>query len=384
MIPYGRQDISEEDIAAVEKVLRSDFLTQGPIVPEFEQAIADYCQASFAVAVNSATSALHIACLAAGVGPEDTVWTVPNTFVASANCARYCGAKVDFIDIDQQTGNLSIHALSEKLKRAAQNNNFPKVIIPVHFGGASCDMKAIHELASPHNIQIIEDASHAIGGKYEGHPVGKCEYSEMTVFSFHPVKIITSAEGGMITTNNAAMAKRLTELRSHGITRAPEDLPESAEPWYYEQQSLGFNYRMTELQAALGLSQLQRLDEFVTKRNEIASFYRAQFENTQIGYLKLEEQVYSSYHLFVIQVDKAIRRALFEELRANDIGVNVHYIPVHFQPDFRQFGFNRGDFPNAEHYYDQAITLPLHPNLTHEEQKYVVEQVIKHTENLSS
>lgn len=383
MIPYGRQDISEQDIAAVEKVLRSDFLTQGPAVPQFEQAIAKFCHADFGVAVNSATSALHIACLAAGVGPDDVVWTVPNTFVASANCARYCGARIDFIDIDTTTGNLCVAALAAKLKIAEQCNSLPKVIIPVHFGGASCDMRAIHELTSPYGIQLIEDASHAIGGKYLERPVGNCEYSEMTVFSFHPVKIITSAEGGMITTNNASIAKRLAELRSHGITRAPEDLPENPAPWYYEQQTLGFNYRMTELQAALGLSQLHRLEEFVAKRNEIAHFYREQFKNSEVGFLDIPSDVHSSYHLFVIQVDKKIRRALFEALRSADIGVNVHYIPVHLQPDYKNLGFKEGDFPSAERYYNQAITLPLHPNLTDEELKYIVEQVIKHTQQLS-
>lgn len=382
MIPYGRQDISQADIKAVVDVLNSDYLTQGPVVPQFEKAIAHYCGAAHAVAVNSATSALHIACMALDVGLGDIVWTVPNTFVASANCARYCGAEVAFVDIDPTTGNLCNQALTLKLEQALQEQKLPKVIIPVHFGGASCDLKEIHRLVSPHGIRVIEDASHAIGGSYDSRPVGCCQYSDMTVFSFHPVKIITSAEGGMVTTQDSGLAKRLNKLRSHGVTRDPEDILEHTEPWYYEQQELGYNYRMTELQAALGLSQMSRLSPFVERRNELAKQYVAAFEPSDIEVLHVPSYTYSAYHLFVIQVDAEIREALFKRLRGAQIGVNVHYIPVHWQPDFAQFGFTKGSFPHAERYYQQAITLPLHPNLTDTQQLYVIEQVLTLHEEL--
>ncbi|MCC5855604.1 MAG: UDP-4-amino-4,6-dideoxy-N-acetyl-beta-L-altrosamine transaminase [Idiomarina sp.] len=378
MIAYGRQDITQADIDAVVAVLKSDFLTQGPVVPQFEQAIADYCQVPFGIAVHSATAGLHLACLALDVGPGDLVWTVPNTFVASANCARYCGAKVDFVDIDPATGNLCVSTLAGKLNEAKQAGTLPKVLIPVHFGGASCDMAAIAKLTQPLGIRIIEDASHAIGGRYQDAPVGDCRYSDITVFSFHPVKIITTAEGGLLTTRDAQLAERLRDLRSHGITRDASRLQFAHEgPWYYEQHALGFNYRMTELQAALGLSQFERLDQYVATRNEIAARYEDAFVDAPLLTLFVENEVYSSYHLFVIQVDPDIRRAVFETLREHGIGVNVHYIPVHLQPDYQQLGFHAGDFPGAEGYYAGAITVPLHPGLSDADQQQVIACVLE-------
>lgn len=377
MIPYGRQRISTEDIDAVVDVLSSDFLTQGPQVPAFEQAIANYCQAPHAVALSSATAALHVACLALNVGTNDLVWTVPNTFVASANCARYCGAQIDFVDIDPTTGNLCVQALAAKLEHAQQQGKLPKVIIPVHFAGASCDMQAIAALTQPLGIHIIEDASHAIGGRYQALPVGACTYSDFTVFSFHPVKIITTGEGGVLTTRNQALAERAQELRSHGITRDPARMEsKTPEPWYYEQQELGFNYRMTDIQAALGLSQLSNLDAFVRTRNELAATYRAAFSQTNVAFLNVPEHVYSSYHLFVIQVPAEHRLETFNALRAASIGVNVHYIPVHWQPDYKQLGFHRGQFPQAEQYYSQAISLPLYADLSEHDQTYVIDQLL--------
>ncbi len=377
MIPYGRQRISAADIDAVTDALQSPLITQGPRVVAFEQAIADYCQAPYGVALSSATAALHVACLALNVGPDDLVWTVPNTFVASANCARYCGATVDFVDIDPRTGNLCVQALATKLELAKQQGQLPKVIIPVHFAGASCDMKAIAALTEPLAIHIIEDASHAIGGRYENLPVGACTYSDFTVFSFHPVKIITTGEGGVLTTRHLALAERAQALRSHGITRDPARMENNTpEPWYYEQQALGFNYRMTDLQAALGLSQLGQLDAFVDIRNELAKRYQAAFNESKVVTLDVAEHVYSSYHLFVIQVPAELRLQIFKDLRAVGIGVNVHYIPVHWQPDFRQFGFTRGQFPQSEFYYSQAITLPLYVDLSPSEQKHIIDTLL--------
>lgn len=376
MIPYGRQHINQQDIDAVVEVLKSDFLTQGPKVPAFEAAIAQICEVDHAVAVHSATAALHLACLALGIGENDIVWTVPNTFVASANCARYCGAQVDFVDIDPATGNLCVSTLAGKLNDAKQQGCLPKALIPVHFGGSSCDMERIAALCAPHGIKIIEDASHAIGGRYQGQPVGNCRYSEITVFSFHPVKIITTAEGGMLTTRDPQLARTLERLRSHGITREVNELQcSNPPPWYYEQQALGFNYRMTELQAALGLSQLTRLEAFVAKRHQLAERYLDAFVDSPIMTLYIEANVYSAYHLFVIQIDPEIRRHVFEQLRAAGIGVNVHYIPVHLQPDYRQLGFELGDFPGAEAYYEGAITLPLHPLMTEQEQRFVIDRL---------
>ncbi len=374
MIPYGRQDISQADIDAVVEVLRSDFLTQGPAIPAFEDAVARYCGAEYAVAVNSATSALHIACLALGVGPGDLVWTSPITFVASANCALYCGAKVDFVDIDPLTFNISISALRTKLEQVvAAALPLPKVLIPVHLAGASCDMEAISALGKEFGFRVLEDASHAIGGKYQESPVGSCRYSDITVFSFHPVKIITTGEGGMAVTNSPELHEKLTRLRTHGITRDESSMErESDGPWYYEQIDLGFNYRMTDLQAALGLSQLQRLDTFVARRNILAEQYKKAFEGLLIGDQKVPGDVTSACHLFIVRVDPLHHRHIFEVLRAEGVGVNLHYIPVHTQPYYERMGFQKGGFPEAEKYYSEAISLPLYPLLSTEEQGRIV------------
>src|SRR3990172_3226397 len=334
MIPYGRQDISEADIQAVVDVLRSDYLTQGPAVPAFEKSVADYCGTQYAVAVNSATSALHIACLALGVGSGDVVWTSPITFVASANCALYCGARVDFVDIDPRTYNLSLERLSEKLERAERDGKLPKVVIPVHLGGQSCDMAGIHALSQRYGFKIIEDASHAIGGTYRGEPIGNCHYSDITVFSFHPVKIITTGEGGMALTNDAKIANRLGRLRSHGITRIPQEMTHAPDgPWYYQQIDLGFNYRMTELQAALGLSQMQRLDEFVAKRHLIAQRYDDLLSDLWVTTPWQHPDSYSAVHLYIVRLKrdeiKFSQRDIFERLRSFGILVNLHYIPIY-------------------------------------------------------
>lgn len=376
MIPYGRQDISAGDIDAVARVLRSDFLTQGPEVPAFEKAVADYCGAAHAVAVNSATSALHIACLALGVGPGDWVWTSPITFVASANCALYCGAKIDFVDIDLATFNMSVDRLSEKLQLAEQKGNLPKVVIPVHLAGQSCDMAQVFALAQRYGFKIVEDASHAVGGKYLGEPIGSGRFSDITVFSFHPVKIITTAEGGMAMTNNAELARRMFLLRSHGITRDPGMMTRAPDgPWYYQQIDLGFNYRMTELQAALGSSQLQRLDAFVGRRNRLAAQYGDLLKGAPLTVQHSADYSYSAYHLYVVRLDLeevgATRRQVFEDLLRRGIGVNIHYIPVHLQPYYQDMGFTHGDFPDAEKYYKEAISVPMFSALTDAEQSTV-------------
>jgi UDP-4-amino-4,6-dideoxy-N-acetyl-beta-L-altrosamine transaminase len=377
VIPYGRQHITQADIDAVVEVLRSDFLTQGPAVPRFEQAVAGYCGAAHAVAVNSATSALHIACLALDLGPGDLLWTSPITFVASANCALYCGADVDFVDIDPRTYNLCPQALAQKLAAAEQAGRLPKIVVPVHLTGQPCDMAAIHELSQRYGFRIIEDASHAIGGRYRDQPVGNCRYSDITVFSFHPVKIITTAEGGMALTNDAELAARLEMLRSHGITRDADKMTRAPDgPWYYEQQLLGFNYRLTDLQAALGLSQMARLDEYVARRHEIAARYDALLAELPVVTPWQHPDGYSAFHLYVIRVegggDADRRRRVFGGLRARDIGVNVHYIPVHTQPYYRQLGFAPGDFPAAEAYYAEAISLPMYPTMSDADQDRVV------------
>lgn len=377
MIPYGRQDINQEDIDSVVDVLKSDFLTQGPVVPEFEKQVTAYCGAKHGVAVNSATSALHIACLALGVGPGDIVWTSPNTFVASANCALYCGAKVDFVDIDPVSYNISISELQTKLELAERDGCLPKVLIPVHFAGQSCDMHSIKQLSERYGFKIIEDASHAIGAKYKDYPVGSCLYSDVTIFSFHPVKIITTAEGGMAVTNSDVIAEKMFLLRSHGITRDPGKMQNTFQgAWYYEQLELGYNYRMTELQAALGVSQLRRLDEFVLRRQNLAQRYHELLKDLPILLPMCHKNSYSSWHLYCIRVDLAKnskgRGQLFKELRENGIGVNLHYIPVHTQPYYRAFGFKEGDFPQAERYAREAITLPLYAKMTNEEQNEVV------------
>lgn len=377
MIPYGRQDISEADIQAVVDVLRSDFLTQGPAVPAFEKAVADYCVVKNAVAVNSATSALHIACLALGVGPGDVVWTTPITFVASANCALYCGAQVDFVDIDPRTYNLSMERLAGKLAQAEKSGCLPKVVIPVHLCGQPCDMAGIHALGQQYGFKIIEDASHAIGGKYQGEPIGNCRYSDITVFSFHPVKIITTGEGGMAMTNDRQLAKRMQLLRSHGITRDEADMTRASDgPWYYQQIDLGFNYRMTDMQAALGLNQMQRLDEFVAKRHAIARRYEDLLADLPIITPWQHADSYSGLHLYVIRLKLAeigkTHRKVFEALRAAGIGVNLHYIPVHMQPYYEGLGFRARHCPEAERYYAEAISLPMYPGLTLVQQDQVV------------
>jgi len=379
-IPYGRQDISDADIRAVVAVLRSDFLTQGPAVPAFENAVAQYCGASHAVAVNSATSALHIACAALGVGPGDCVWTSAITFVASANCARYCGAEVDFVDIDPDTNNMSVARLAEKLEKAEAAGRLPKVVIPVHLCGKPCPMREIHALSRRYGFRVVEDASHAIGGRYQGEPIGRCSHSDITVFSFHPVKIVTSAEGGMAVTNDAALAARMALLRSHGITRDPAEMTHVPDgSWYYEQIELGFNYRMTDMQAALGASQLQRIDAFVSRRHELAKRYDEEFKGLALTTPKEEPADYSGLHLYVVRLHtdalKATHREIFESLRAGGIGVNLHYIPVYRQPYYARFGFDRRDFPQAERYYAEAISLPMYTTLTDLQQGEVISRL---------
>ena len=376
MIPYGRQDINQQDINAVVEVLKSDFLTQGPQVPAFEQAIIDACDAKYAVAVNSATSALHIACLALGLGNDDWLWTTPNTFVASANCALYCGAKVDFVDIDPRTYNLCAKQLEKKLIAAQKVGKLPKIVIPVHFSGQSCDMQAIHELAKKYGFSIIEDASHAIGGKYKGEPIGNSRYSDITIFSFHPVKIVTSAEGGAAVTNRADLAEKMLLLRSHGITRDEELMTQDMDgPWYYQQIALGFNYRMTELQAALGLSQMQRLEAFVIKRHELASRYDNLLHDLPVTLPWQHPDSYSARHLYVIRLQleqiNITHLDVFNALRAAGIQANLHYIPVHMQPYYQKMGFASGQFPEAEKYYKEAISIPLFSAMTEGQQDTV-------------
>lgn len=373
MIPYGRQSISEEDLRAVTAVLRSDWITQGPTIARFERAVADYCRVPHGIAVTSATAALHIACLALEVGPGDRVWTTPNTFVASANCALYCGAAIDFVDIDLATGGMSVPALEEKLRSAQIQDCLPKVVIPVHFAGEPCEMAEIARLARDYRFRVIEDASHAISASYRGDSVGSCTYSDMTVFSFHPVKIITTGEGGLITTRSAELARRLALLRTHGITREPDQMSQAPHgAWYYEQVMLGFNYRMTDLQAALGISQLSTIEQFNVRRYALAARYDALLDGLPIRSLARSRANRSALHLYVIHVEAGRRREIFDHLRSRGIGVNVHYIPVHLQPYFRRFGFKEGDFPVAEAHYRQAVSLPLYPGLTEPEQDRVV------------
>jgi len=378
MIPYGRQDINQADIDAVVAVLRSDFLTQGPAGPSFEKAVADYCGAQHAVAVNSATNALHIACLALGVGKGDCVWTTPITFVASANCALYCGATVDFVDIDPRTYNLSVEHLAEKLALAKKIGKLPKVLIPVHLCGQPCDMAAIYELSQQYGFKIIEDASHAIGGKYKDELIGSGRYSDITVFSFHPVKIITTGEGGMAVTNEATLAKHLFLLRSHGISSEAADmqLRPDQEIWNYQQIDLGFNYRMTDIQAALGLSQMQRLDEFVTHRHAIAKRYDNLLSALPVVTPWQHADSFSGYHLYVIRLKlneiKKTQRQVYDVLHAAEILVNLHYIPVYRQPYYERMGFSAGYCPEAEQYYSEVISIPLYPGLTEAQQDKVV------------
>ena len=378
MIPYGRQNINENDIEAVCAVLRSDFLTQGPAISHFEQKVADYCGVKHAVAVSNATAALHIACLALNLGAGDLAWTSPNTFVASANCIRYCNAAVDFVDIDSATWNMSVKSLAEKLAQAAAKERLPKILIPVHFSGQSCDMAAISALAKKYNIAIIEDASHAIGASFAGMKVGNCAFSECTVFSFHPVKIITTGEGGIITTNNDELADRLRRLRSHGITRDAHLMHEkNPSGWYYEQLELGFNYRMTDIQAALGISQMDRLDAFIERRSQLAARYANLLGNLPLTLPLQEAQSASSWHLYVVRLQlnkiKITHREIFDALRGKGIGVNLHYMPVYRQPYYQALGFKQGYCQAAENYYAEAISLPIYSSLKDEEQDYVIQ-----------
>lgn len=377
MIPYGRHEVTQADIEAVVTTLTSDFLTQGPVVPAFEQAIAAYCGARHAVAVNSATSGLHIACLALGLGPGDWLWTSTITFLASANCALYCGAQVDFVDIDERTYNLCTTALRAKLERAEREGRLPKIVVAVHLCGQPCDMRAIRALSERYGFKLIEDASHAIGGRYLGYPIGNCAYSDAVVFSFHPVKIITSAEGGMVITNDSAVARSLELLRSHGVTREPAEMDRAPDgPWYYQQIMLGYNYRLTDLQAALGMSQAARLDEYVVRRHALARRYDALLSALPITVPWQHPDGYSGQHLYVVRVPQAAgrpsRNEVFQALRQQGIGVNLHYIPVHTQPHYRRFGFRDEDFPNAMRYYAEAISLPMYASMSEAQQDVVI------------
>ena len=380
MIPYGKQDISQQDIDSVVDVLKSDFLTQGPQVPAFEKALTEHTGAQYALAVNSATSALHIACLALGLGEGDWLWTTPVTFVASANCGLYCGAKVDFVDIDSATYNMCPKKLEQKLITAKTTGTLPKVVVPVHLCGQPCDMESIAKLAKEYGFKVIEDASHAIGGQYHEQPIGNCKYSDITVFSFHPVKIVTTAEGGAALTNQKELVDKMALLRSHGITRDPEMMTEASHGgWYYQQVDLGFNYRMTELQAALGVTQMQRLDEFVAARHVLSKRYNQMLSELPLVLPYQLENTYSGLHLFVIRLKldeiSLTHKQVFDALRENGIGVNLHYIPVHTQPYYQAMGFTEGEFPESERYYQEAISLPMFHGMTEEQQSTVVRVV---------
>lgn len=377
MIPYGKQEITTEDIDSVVDVLKSDFLTQGPMVPVFEKSVRDMVGARYSIALNSATSALHVACMALGLSQEDILWTTPVTFVASANCGLYCGAKIDFVDIDPKSYNMSPVALEKKLILSEIEGKLPKVVVVVHLCGQPCDMKAISDLSKRYGFKIIEDASHAIGAKYKNEFVGSCRYSDITVFSFHPVKIITTAEGGMALTNDEHLAQKMDLHRSHGITRDPNLMTHEPDgPWYYQQITLGYNYRMTELQAALGVSQLKRINEFTKKRHVLLNRYEERLNNLPIVKPLQNPDTYSSLHLYVIRLKltelKNSRREIFDYLRNDGIGVNIHYIPVHLQPYFQQMGFKKGDFPEAETYYSEAISIPLYHGMTSDDQEKVI------------
>ena len=379
-IPYGRQWVEEKDIRAVVNVLKSDYLTQGPVIEQFESAVAEYCGVKYAVAVSSGTSALHIACLAAELGKGDILWTSPNTFVASANCALYCDAKPDFVDIDPHTYNIGVDAMKAKLYEAEKNDSLPKVIVPVHIAGQSCDMEQIYHLGKDYNFTIIEDACHAIGGSYKGMKIGSCKFSDMTVFSFHPVKIVTTGEGGMVLTNKDDLYQKLIRLRTHGITRESKFMEGNSDgPWYYQQIDLGMNYRITDIQASLGISQLKRIDDFVSKRYELAQQYNKSLSSLSLILPYLHPDNYSAFHLYVVRLklDKInkTRKEVFEFLREKGIGVNVHYIPVHTQPYYRSLGFSYGQFPESERYYSEAITLPLYPTMTEMEQQKVIDSL---------
>ena len=376
-IPYGKQTITETDINNVNEVLKSEFLTQGPKVPEFENTICKKVKANYAVATNSATSCLHLACLALGLGKGDYLWTSPITFAASANCSQYCGANIDFVDINQETGLIDIDNLQNKLEIAKKEHKLPKVLIPVHLAGSSCEMKEIDFLSKKYGFKIIEDASHALGGKYKDFPVGSCKFSSITVFSFHPVKIITTGEGGVATTNDKELAQKMTDLRSHGIIKQDERfLFESEGDWYYEQQMLGFNYRLTDIAAALGISQISRLEEIVKERNALYLNYKKLISDLPIKLLKIPNNVYSSIHLAVIKFNthnKKMHKYIFKKLRENQIGVQLHYYPVHLHPYYRDLGFKKGDFPKSETYKDTAMSLPLYPGLRYQQQEKIID-----------
>ncbi len=373
MIPYGRQSINDEDVTAVTEVLAGSWLTQGPKVAEFEQQLAHRCQSQDCAVVSNGTAALHLACLALGLGTGDWLWTSPISFVASANCARYCGASVDFVDVDPNNGNLCPERLAEKLQLAESQGRLPKVVVAVHFGGNPCDLKIIHELLNPLGIKLIEDASHALGADYHGDPIGAGQYSDLTTLSFHPVKIITSGEGGAVLGNDSVLIERIRQLRTHGITKDPALLDTTEEGgWYYEQQALGWNYRITDLQAALGISQLKRVDDFIVRRRQIAQRYDVAMQSLPCQPLSLTTEANSSFHLYVIQVPADQRRSLYDYLQDNAIGVQVHYIPIHTQPYYRQLGFKLGDFPQAEAFYRGCLSLPVFPELTDEDQDKVI------------
>jgi len=371
-IPYGCQSISAEDIDSVVEVLRSEFITQGPVVKNFENTVVSQCGSKYAIAYNSATSALFASCKALELGPGDEIWTSPISFVASANCGLYCGAKVDFVDIDSRTYNIDPNLLEEKLKAHSQFNRLPKILVVVHFSGQSADMKSIFEICQKYGVRLIEDASHAVGARYLGLPVGSCRYSDITVFSYHPVKIITTGEGGVATTNDKILADSLRIFREHGITRDKSKFNLSCQgEWYYEQQSLGFNFRMTDIQAALGISQYSKLVEFIETRDKLARRYNELLKNVNVILPYVSEYSDSSWHLYVVKVKEDKRTEVFNFLRENGILVNVHYIPIHTQPYYIDMGFKKGDFPEAESYYSQAISLPIHPKLTLEDQNYI-------------
>ena len=377
MIYYGKQSIDEADIQAVEEVLRSDFLTQGPTIEKFERSVAAYCGVKYAVAVTNATSALHIACLAAGLGKGDILWTSPITFVASANCGLYCGASVDFVDIDEKTYNMSVNALEEKLRQAKKENRLPKIVVPVHLAGQSCDMRRIRELSETYGFTVLEDASHGVGADYLKTKVGSCTFSDMAVFSFHPVKIITTGEGGMVLTNDKTLYERLILYRSHGITRDPAKMTYEADgPWYYQQIALGFNYRMTDMQAALGYSQMTRLDAFVARRRELAARYDELLKDMPLTTPYVLEGANPSWHLYIVRVDFSrltkTKKQVFEEMKVQGVALNLHYIPVHTQPYYQALGYRSEDFPNAMTYYAEAFTLPLYYRLTEQQQAEVV------------
>ena len=375
-IPYGRQDITDQDLNIVIETLKSDWLTQGPMIQKFEKKLANYTGTKFVSALNSATSALHVSLMALGVGKDDIVWTSPITFVASANSALYCNAKVSFVDIDPQTFNMSAIELEKKLIKAKENNELPKVVIPVHMTGQSCDMAKIKKLASEYSFKIIEDASHAIGGKYQNKPVGSCEYSDISVFSFHPVKIITTAEGGACLTNDETLAKKIELYRSHGVTRADDLMQDKPHgPWYYEQVDLGYNYRMTDIQASLGFSQLDRLDQYIKRRHELVKRYNEKLADVDLEIPFQSKDTSNSFHLYVIKVDVNKRLDIFKKLREANIGVNVHYIPVHTQPYYKELGFKTGDYPVSEEYYSRCISIPMFPTMTEEEQDYICEKL---------